>query len=146
VGFYPAQNYQPLVEFGGSRIKPIILNEKQVANLAVHLPRLHQEVCNAGGFQVKVDDGFVISTTTRNNDAKFTMGDQRIQFKAADLRFLKDMFYAVQNQLTYYTIALPDLMVYVNQAIGSTEFVNPTGNMSPYFSYPQLYEELKAGL
>jgi hypothetical protein len=146
VGFYPAQNYQPLVEFGGSRIKPITLNEKQVATLAVHLPRLHQELCNASGFQVKVDDNFAISSAAANNIAKFTMGDQRMQFKVADLRYLKDIFYRVQNQLTYYTIALPDLMSYVNQVIGSTEYVNPPANMSPYFSYPQLYEELKSGL
>jgi hypothetical protein len=144
VGFYPAQNYQPLVEFGGSRIKPITLNEKQVSTLAVHLPRLYQELCNSGGFHVKVDEDFAISTTASNNVARFTMSGQRIQLKIAELRYLKDMFYIVQNQLTHYISALPDLMTYVTQVIGSTEFVNPGINMSPNISYYQLYEELKA--
>jgi hypothetical protein len=144
VGFYPAQNYQPLVEFGGSRIKPITLNEKQVTTLAVHLPRLYQELYSAGGFHVKADDDFAISTTASNNVARFSMSGQRIQFKVAELRYLKDMFYIVQNQLTHYISALPDLMTYVAQVIGSTEFVKPAVNMSPNISYHQLYEELKA--
>jgi hypothetical protein len=95
VGFYPAQSYQPLVKFGGSRIKPITHNEKQVATLAVHLTRLYQEMCNTGGFHLKVDDDFAISTTASNNVARFTMSGKRIQFKVAELRYLKDMFYIV---------------------------------------------------
>ena len=45
VGFYSARIYQPLVEFGGSRIKPFILMEQHVANMVDWLPRICEAVC-----------------------------------------------------------------------------------------------------
>jgi hypothetical protein len=146
VGFYPAQNYEPLVEFGGAKIAPLLLNEKQVTTMAVHLPRLVKEVCSAARFKVKVDDTFTLSTASDNNVARFTLGGQRIQFKVADVRRLETIFYIVQNQLVHYKTALPDLKSYVAQVIGSTEFVAPTSIMSVNISYPQLYEELKSNV
>jgi hypothetical protein len=38
VGFYPALDYQPLVEFGGSQNKPIFITPDIVESLAQHLP------------------------------------------------------------------------------------------------------------
>jgi hypothetical protein len=40
VGYYPARNYDVLLEFGGSMIKPIALTEANVRTLAEHLPTL----------------------------------------------------------------------------------------------------------
>jgi hypothetical protein len=40
VGYYPARSYEVLVEFGGSRVKPIALTEANVRTLALHLPTL----------------------------------------------------------------------------------------------------------
>src|SRR5262245_16175832 len=46
VGFYPALHYLPLVEFGGARLKPILLNAHLVRTLATHLPILCSEMFN----------------------------------------------------------------------------------------------------
>ena len=40
VGFYPANYYQVLAEFGGPRIAPITLTEQHVKTLVEHLPAL----------------------------------------------------------------------------------------------------------
>jgi hypothetical protein len=56
VGFYPARDYLPLVEFGGFRRvcgpNTIILSEKPVAAIAEGLPMLRDAVC--GGNTVGV--------------------------------------------------------------------------------------------
>jgi hypothetical protein len=62
VGFYPTRNYQPLVEFGGARIAPLTLTDQQVTTLAIHLPRLCQEMCTDNSYQIK-DGDFTIRTT-----------------------------------------------------------------------------------
>jgi hypothetical protein len=46
VGFYPAKNYQPLVEFGGAKILPITLAEQHVKTMAENLPRLCNALCD----------------------------------------------------------------------------------------------------
>jgi hypothetical protein len=38
VGFYPSSNYQPLVQFGGSHNKPIIITSETMETIASHLP------------------------------------------------------------------------------------------------------------
>ena len=40
VGFYPADNYQVLAEFGGPRITPITLTQQHVRTLMENLPAL----------------------------------------------------------------------------------------------------------
>jgi len=51
VGFYPALDYQPLVEFGAIRrggSKSLILTDEQVATLADCLPALRDSMCVGG--------------------------------------------------------------------------------------------------
>ena len=38
VGFYPARNYQPLVEIGSPKSTPIVLTDQHVKTLPEHLP------------------------------------------------------------------------------------------------------------
>ena len=53
VGFYPARNYQVLVEFGGLRIAPIILTEQHVRTLVEHLPKLYEIMCRGENYSTK---------------------------------------------------------------------------------------------
>jgi hypothetical protein len=46
VGFYPAQNYRPMVEFGWSKIKPVILTEQHVTTMAGCLPMIYEAICD----------------------------------------------------------------------------------------------------
>jgi hypothetical protein len=45
VGFYTAQNYQTLVEFGGAKRLPILLTSDYVAAMAERLPALVEAIC-----------------------------------------------------------------------------------------------------
>jgi hypothetical protein len=54
VGFYSTRNYQPLVEFGEARIAPLTLTDQQVTTLAIHLPRLCQEMLQATVIRYKM--------------------------------------------------------------------------------------------
>jgi len=47
-GFYPTHNYQLLVEFGGSKIKPVILTDQHVATMAEYLLRICEAMCDNG--------------------------------------------------------------------------------------------------
>jgi len=47
IGFYPARNYQPLVAFGGSKIKPDLLTEQYVVTMADCLPRIYVATNNS---------------------------------------------------------------------------------------------------
>jgi hypothetical protein len=38
MGYYPARNYQPLVEIGSPKLNPILLTDQHVKTLAEHLP------------------------------------------------------------------------------------------------------------
>jgi hypothetical protein len=44
VGIYPAQNYQPLVEFGGTKLLPLVLTAEYVTIQAERLPGLVEAV------------------------------------------------------------------------------------------------------
>ena len=46
VGCYPTQNYQPRIEFGGPRMKPIILMDQHVATLAECLSSICEAMCD----------------------------------------------------------------------------------------------------
>ena len=50
VGFYPARDYQPLVEFGvvrrGEGAKTIILNDENVYAMDDGLPKLREAICS----------------------------------------------------------------------------------------------------
>jgi hypothetical protein len=53
------------------------------------------------------------------------------------------MFHVVQNQLTAYIIALPDVVQCVTIALSSTVYVELTAKHPTIINYPQLYEGLK---
>jgi hypothetical protein len=93
-----------------------------VTALPAQLQRLHQEIY-ARKFRVKVNDHLTLSTTATAeiSVAKFSMGEQRINFTVEELRYLRDIFYSFQNQLHYYIVALPDLLKYADQVLSSTE-------------------------
>ena len=46
IGYYPAGDYQVLVEFGGPRAKPITHMEQHMSTMADYLPALCQVMCN----------------------------------------------------------------------------------------------------
>ena len=68
VGFYPSQNYQTDIEFGGSRIKPVILMDQHVTTMAECLPRIcvamyddGQFACSDGSFRLIKTGSYLIA-------------------------------------------------------------------------------------
>jgi len=52
------------------------------------------------------------------------------------------MFNIVHQQMRYYVLALPDLLLYVAMSLTSVVYVEPMPNASAHINYPNLYEEL----
>jgi hypothetical protein len=67
IGYYPARNYEPVVEFGTVRNNQIIVTEPQVRFLAEIIPNMCESLCNHESTTFK--DGDVRLTTTGNINA-----------------------------------------------------------------------------
>ena len=87
-----------------------------------------------------------MNTTGSYRTARIYLDRRYISLKLGDLQCLSRIFYVVQNQLNAYTASLPGVLAYVNVALTSINYVNPTLNASTHISYIQLFEELKMPL
>jgi hypothetical protein len=109
VGFYPARNYQPLVEFGHiKREKPtiLVLNDRHVKTLTEILPRICEFLCRVENYEYS-DRDFRLNTTPGWLVAKMTLNKKFISLRLVELQHLSRMFHVVQNQLDAYTNAMP---------------------------------------
>lgn len=142
VGFYPAHNYQPMVEVGGSKIKPIVLTAQHVSTLADCLPRICESMCDNEQFG-RSDGAFRLNTTGSYRIARMYMEKHYITLKFQELRYLLNMFHLVQTQLNSYISALPDVLTFVTNALSSDTYIEPPATASNLILYPHLFEELK---
>jgi len=147
VGFYPARDYQPLVEFGAIRrggSNSLILADEQVAALADCLPAILDFMCVGGDrIVIKCESGnFRLHTPKRHGSARLFVGTEYISLTQPDMDYLLRVFPLLQQQLRDYIIALPDVLSYVTSSLASTSFVEPQDNASTNIDYPHLYEEL----
>jgi len=138
VGFYPTREYQPFVEFGsvkkiGSTI--LILDDWQVNKMVQCLPTICESMCGNEQYGYK-ESNFRMNTTRSYR----TASRQYISLKLGDLQYLSRIFYVIQNQLNVYTVSLTDIITYVNVALTSINYVEPTLNASTHISYTQLFE------
>ena len=83
VGFYPARDYQPLVEFGAIRrggSKPLILIDEQVAELVDCLPAILDSMCIGGNrVNIKCESGnFRLHVPKRHGSARLFVGTEYI--------------------------------------------------------------------
>jgi hypothetical protein len=144
VGFYPAQNYQPLVDFGGSQNKHIIITPEIVESLAEHLPRMCESMCGNERYAFRVGV-FRLTTIGAVKAARMYFDRHYLQFKLDDLKFQDKMFYVVHNQLKAY-LALPDVMTFVISALGTVDYVETAPTASKSILHYQLHDELKTPL
>jgi hypothetical protein len=108
VGFYPALDYQPLVEFGGSQNKPIFIATDVAESLAQHLPRMCNSMC--GNERHAFREGLFRLTTIGTLEAARMHYDKHyLHFKLAELQYLNKIFPIVNNQLKAYAKATPDV-------------------------------------
>ena len=145
VGFYPAHNYQPLFEFGGTRILPLVLPAEYVKILAQRLPSPVDAMCRNEGFVWRSEGkDFIIHSTKAYRTARFTHYKHWISLKLPELRTLQYIHHMIMNQLFMYTNALGDVHSYVNTTITSCDYIEPAPTASKSIIYRQLFDELKS--
>ena len=147
VGYYPARDYQPLVEFGAIRrggSKCLILADEQVAALADCLPSIRDSMCVGGDrVVIKCESGnFRLHTPRRHGSARLFVGTEYISLTLPDMDYLLRVFHILQQQLRVYLSVLLDVLSYVTSSSASTTYVDPAPNASTFINYPRLYEEL----
>jgi len=122
VGFYPARDYQPLVEFGAIRrggFKSLILTDEEVTALADGLPAILESMC-VGGDRViiKCESGnFRLQTPKRHG---LFVGTEYKNLSQPDMDYLVRVFHILQKKLRDYIIALPDVLSYITSSLAST--------------------------
>jgi hypothetical protein len=77
VGFYPALDYQPLVEFGAVRKRPLLLKDQHVRAFAKHLPTPCVAMCGNEHYSC-VDGAFRLHTTGSYRIARLALDKQYI--------------------------------------------------------------------
>ena len=145
VGFYPAQNYQPLVEFGCAKLLPMLHMSDYVALMFEYLPTLVEAMCQNEEHRCLSDDvAFRINTTGSYRFARVTLDKQNLSIKLHELRNILYIFYMFRNQLLMYTQALSGVQSYLNALMISDNYVEPAPTASSYIIFRQLFEELKS--
>ena len=128
VGFYQGRNYQPLIEFGGTRVLPLVLPTDCVNVVVERVPGLLEALCRDELFAWSSDDkDFKIHSTKA--------------YRTASMQYL---LHVIVNQLNMYTEALGDVRAYVNATLPSCEYTEPPIATSKSITYRQLFDELKS--
>jgi hypothetical protein len=144
VGFYPANNYQPLVEFGGTRILSLVLPADFVNHVDERLPSLVETMCRNEHFVWSSEDkDFKMHSTKAYRTARFT-DKHWISLKLPELRTLQCIFHKITNQLSMYSEALGDVQAYVNTTMASCDYIEPPPTASKSIIYRQLFDELES--
>jgi len=137
VGYYPARDYQPLVEFGAIRrggSKSLILGDEQVAAMSDCLLAIRVSMCVDGDRVVfKCESGnFRLHTPRRHGSARLFVGTEYISLTQPDMDYLVRVFPIMQQQLRDYIIAMPDVLYYVTSSLTSSIYVEPPPNASTF--------------
>jgi len=97
VGYYPARDYQTLVEFGAMRrggSKCLILSDEQVAALAYCLPAIRDSMCvGEDRVFIKCEGGnFGLHTPKKHGSARLFVGTENISLTQPDMDYLVRVF------------------------------------------------------
>jgi hypothetical protein len=136
VGFYPALDYQPLLEFGGSQNKPIFMTPDVAESLSQHLPRVCNSMCGNEHYAFR-EGLFRLTTIGTLKTARMYFDKHYLHFELVELQYLDKIFPIVNNQLKAYVKATPDVKTYVISALG-TDLCRTCSNCK------QLYPVLSA--
>jgi len=87
-----------------------------------------------------------MNTTGSYRIARVYLGKQYLSFTYGELCNLAYNMYMIQNQLTFYTGAMPDVIAYINTAHDSVTFAETPSTANKSINYYQLFEEIKSVL
>jgi hypothetical protein len=106
------------------RIEPMCRNESFVWRSEYKVFRMH----STGSYSIAI----------------FTHAKHWISLKLHELPALQYIFHMITSQLFMYTEALGDVHAYVNAAIASCNYIEPTPTSSESIIYRQLFDELQS--
>jgi len=141
VGFYPAHDYLPLVEFGvlwrGGCPKILILCNEQADVLAETLPTPREDMCTseAGGCRCESGASRLDDTRSRRS-TRLYVDSQFISLTLQGIEYLSRMFSIVQQQLRDYIVAFQDVLPDVTATLTSVAFVEPAPEGSKSYISP----------
>jgi len=142
VGYFPARGYQPLAQFGGAKKLPLLLDIQQLQILAENFASLCNALSANEHFSKKEGD---LKMNTIGS-YRIARGKQYLSFTYEELRNLAYIMYMIQNQLTFYTGAMTDVIAYIDADHDSVTFVEPSSMANKSINYSQLFEEIKSVL
>jgi len=134
VGYYPARGYQPLANFGGAKKLPLLLDAQQLQTVAENIATLCNALSANDHFSKK-DGDFKMNTTGSYRIARVYLGKQYWSFTYEELRNLAYIMYMVQNQMTFYTAAMTDVIAYMDTAHDSVTFVESPSTVNKSINY-----------
>jgi len=109
VGYYPTRKYQPLVEFGGSKIKPVIIDPQHVETMVACLPRICEAMCDNGQFSWS-DGAFRLNTVGSSRVARLyvetihNLKISRIALLAKYVLYCTEAIQFIHHGFTYHDI------------------------------------------
>ena len=115
VRFSPARVYQPLAEFEGAKKLPMLLNAQQLQTMADNIAALCNALATNEQFSTK-DGDFKMNTTGSYRIARVYIDKQFLSFMYEELRNLAYIMYMIENQMTFYTAAVTDVIAYIDTA------------------------------
>ena len=74
------------------------------------------------------------------------LGKQYLSFTYEELRNVAYIMYMIENQLTFYTAEMTDVIAYIDTAHDSVAFVEPPSTANKSINYYQMFEEIKSVL
>ena len=110
-----------------------------MATMADCPPRTCQSMCDNEQYG-RSDGPFRLNTNGSYRVARLYMDKHYVALKFQELRYLQNMFYIAQTQMTSYITALPDVMTC---NFCTTTYVEPAANARIVILYPRLFEDVK---
>jgi hypothetical protein len=146
VGYYPARFYEPLIEFGGANLLPVILNESCLRLLSEHLPELCDAMCRRVPYNFRAGTFRLMYGGGDQAVARLCLDKRFVMYRLEELKFLMTILHIVQELVRSFTVTRDDVKTYAVSASGYTEFVEPNPLSSTDIPYVRLFNELKTPL
>jgi hypothetical protein len=135
-----------MIEFGGSNLLPVILNEQRLTLLSEHLPELCEAMCRSERYTFRDGVFRLLLGGGEQAVARMCLDKRYVIYKLEELKYLMNMLHIVQELVRICTAARDDVSSYAVSSSVYTEFVEPNPRSSSDIPYVRLFNELKTPL
>jgi len=144
LGFYPDRSHCSFFELDGVMQSPLDLHPSLVSTLALHLPRLCENL--ARGERYMCTEMSFWMQTVAEKAAIIAFDRTSVTLNVPEFEYLMLNLTALSNQLARYKLAEADVSAYVQSSAGPTTFVRPTKSASLLGQCDVLFEEINRSM